>query len=103
MKAELVEGSLMKLKLGIDTGGSYTDTVLVDWDSGQVVSKAKARTTKENLTIGIEEAIDKLGIQDRDTITLVCLSTTLATNAIVEGKGATVGLITIDEPKEHSM
>lgn len=102
MKAELVKGSLMKLKLGIDTGGSYTDTVLVDWDSGQVVSKAKARTTKENLTIGIEEAIDKLGIQDRDTITLVCLSTTLATNAIVEGKGAAVGLITIDEPKEHS-
>ncbi|MCQ4637859.1 hydantoinase/oxoprolinase family protein [Anaerovorax odorimutans] len=92
----------MKLKLGIDTGGSYTDAVLVDCDTGEVVSKAKARTTKENLTIGIEEAIDKLGINNTAGIVLVCLSTTLATNAIVEGKGAKVGLITIDEPKEYN-
>lgn len=89
----------MKLKLGIDTGGSYTDAVLIDCDTGKVVSKAKARTTKENLTVGIENAIDKLGIENTRNIILVCLSTTLATNAVVEGKGAAVGLITINEPE----
>lgn len=90
----------MKLKLGIDTGGSYTDAVLVECDTGEVISKAKARTTKEDLTKGIAEAISRLGIEHTENVTLVCLSTTLATNAVVEGKGAAVGLITIDEPKE---
>ena len=81
----------MKLKLGIDTGGSYTDAVLVECDTGEVISKAKARTTKEDLTKGIAEAISRLGIEHTEHVTLVCLSTTLATNAVVEGKGAAVG------------
>ena len=89
----------MKWKLGIDTGGSYTDAVLVDCDTGEVVCKSKAATTKEDLTIGIASALDQLHISEMKNVHLVCLSTTLATNAVIEGKGAAVGLITIDEPK----
>ena len=92
----------MKWKLGIDTGGSYTDAVLVDCDTGEVIRKAKSATTKENLAVGIENALEQLDIGQIENICLVCLSTTLATNAVVEGRGAKVGLITIDEPEQRT-
>lgn len=92
----------MKWKLGIDTGGSYTDAVLVDCSTDKIISKSKAATTKENLAVGIENAIDRLHIRNmEDHICLICLSTTLATNAVIEGKGAAVGLITIDAPRRY--
>ena len=50
----------MRLGVGIDTGGTYTDVVLLDFETGQVVRKAKALTTYPNLEIGITEALDKL-------------------------------------------
>lgn len=78
----------MKWKLGIDTGGSYTDAVLVDCNTGEVIKKAKAATTKEDLNVGIESAINQLEIKQVENICLVCLSTTLATNAVIEEKGA---------------
>lgn len=92
----------MKWKLGIDTGGSYTDAVLVDCSTGEVIKKAKAATTKEDLNVGIESAISQLEIDQVKNICLVCLSTTLATNAVIEEKGAAVGLVTIDEPDHHT-
>lgn len=92
----------MKWKLGIDTGGSYTDAVLVDCNTGEVIKKAKAATTKEDLNVGIELAINQLEIDQVKNICLVCLSTTLATNAVIEEKGAAVGLITIDEPDRYA-
>ena len=92
----------MKWKLGIDTGGTYTDAVLCECETGKIVSKAKTTTTKENLIVGIESAIEQLHIEEAENVDLVCLSTTLATNAVIEGKGAMVGLITIDEPKKKT-
>jgi N-methylhydantoinase A/oxoprolinase/acetone carboxylase beta subunit len=83
----------MALALGIDTGGTYTDAVLVDYDTGRVLRGAKALTTKEELSIGIREAIDQILDGDADQICMVALSTTLATNAIVEGKGAPICLL----------
>ena len=47
----------MPVVLGIDTGGTYTDAVLVDHGSGQVVAQAKALTTRADLSIGIREAM----------------------------------------------
>ena len=82
----------MALKLGIDTGGTYTDTVLVD-DQHQVIASAKALTTQHQLSIGIGAAIDAVIAQNKERIELVSLSTTLATNALVEGEGAPVCLI----------
>lgn len=68
--------------LGIDTGGTYTDAVLLDDD--KVVSKGKALTTHYNLTVGIKESIEKLNQDILKRVSSVILSTTLATNSIVE-------------------
>ncbi|MHB1355897.1 MAG: hydantoinase/oxoprolinase family protein [Anaerolineae bacterium] len=81
---------MMAVALGIDTGGTYTDAVLMDYETNLVLAHAKALTTKYNLSIGIRQAItDVLKLVPAE-ICLVSLSTTLATNAIVEGNGAPV-------------
>ncbi|MCU1399980.1 MAG: hydantoinase [Acidimicrobiales bacterium] len=87
----------MHRSLGIDTGGTYTDAVLFDDESG-VVAKAKALTTRHALSIGIANAVGAVleqGSTDAATIGLVSLSTTLATNALVEGRGGRVALVFI--------
>jgi len=83
----------MRLALGIDTGGTYTDAVLVNYDTGEVLRGAKALTTKQDLSLGIREAMDRILGADAPNICLVALSTTLATNALVEGKGAPICLL----------
>jgi N-methylhydantoinase A/oxoprolinase/acetone carboxylase beta subunit len=93
----------MRIALGIDTGGTYTDAALVDHASGAVLAGAKALTTRHDLSIGIGEAVRAvLAAASRDgrpvsapDIGLVGLSTTLATNAIVEGQGCRVCLLLI--------
>ncbi len=84
--------------LGIDTGGTYTDAVLYDEASGSVVMKAKSPTTHHDLAIGICGAIDAVlaaASVAPERIELVSLSTTLATNALVEGKGRPVCAVII--------
>ncbi len=86
------------LLLGIDTGGTYTDAVIYDEHSSTVVVTAKAPTTHHDLSIGIRGAIDAVleaGSIDPALIELVSLSTTLATNALVEGRGRPVGAVVI--------
>ncbi len=78
--------------LGIDAGGTYTDVVVFDFRNQHVLTKAKALTTKWNYTIGIKQALDKIDIEYLRDIELVSVSTTLATNAIVEHHGRKVGL-----------
>lgn len=83
--------------LGIDTGGTYTDAALFHETRG-VVAKAKALTTRHDLAVGIAGAVDavieKAGVPVA-AISLVSLSTTLATNALVEGQGGRAGLVMI--------
>lgn len=79
--------------LGIDTGGTYTDSVIADTHSKEIVSKAKALTTKENIILGIKESVNQLDPGFLEDVISVTLSTTLATNAVVENRGAPVGLI----------
>ncbi len=83
----------IKIGLGIDAGGTYTDAVVYDLEKNITLSKAKALTTKWDFTIGIKKALEKLDQNFLDKIELVSLSTTLATNAIVENEGQKVGLI----------
>lgn len=85
----------MSLVMGIDTGGTYTDGVILDLDSCQIVAKAKVLTTHDNLTEGISNCIKGLKCDDFEAVRVVALSTTLATNAIVEGRGGEVGLLLI--------
>ncbi len=95
---------MANLALGIDTGGTFTDGVIFDLDKKTVEAKSKVETTRHNLTLAINSCLDNLvealkeknGKQvDIGQVKMVSLSTTLATNAIVEGQGAEVGLIQI--------
>jgi len=81
--------------VGIDTGGTYTDGVLLDDRSREVIVSSKTLTTREDLTRGIMAALDGLAIDDATRVKLVCISSTLATNSIAEGKGRRVGLLLI--------
>ena len=87
------DAAYLKIGLGIDAGGTYTDTVLYDFEQGQTICKSKALTTKWDFTIGIHQALTGLDLQKLKLVEMVSLSTTLATNAIVEGEGQKVGLI----------
>lgn len=90
-------GAAGVLGLGVDAGGTYTDCVLYDMGRGRVLAKAKAITTHHNLMIGIDEGLGRLaqaaGGADLKSVRVVALSTTLATNSIVEGKGGRPGAI----------
>lgn len=86
--------------LGIDTGGTTTDAVLYDPETAAVVAKGMAPTTRQDLKNGIHQSMDGLRPVDGADlhaveIDKVVLSTTLATNAIVEGQGRPTGLILI--------
>jgi len=87
------ETAYLKIGLGIDAGGTYTDTVIYDFDHERTISKAKALTTKWDFTVGINNALDKLDQEKLREVEMVSLSTTLATNAIVEGEGQKVGMM----------
>ncbi|MGE3874636.1 MAG: hydantoinase/oxoprolinase family protein [Parvibaculaceae bacterium] len=84
--------------IGVDTGGTYTDAAVIAADTHKVIASAKAITTKGDLAIGVTEAISQAvaslpkGLKPED-ISLVSVSTTLATNAVVEGHGSSVGVI----------
>lgn len=79
----------MAIALGIDTGGTYTDAVLLV-DNKTVLASAKALTTRHDLSEGIAKAIAQLPAAYLPQLTLVSLSTTLATNAVVEAQGTAV-------------
>lgn len=85
----------LRVGLGIDTGGTYTDAVIYDFEAGRVVGSSKTLTTKEDLSIGIGEAIDRLPAGPLSQVELVSLSTTLATNACVEDRGGRAKLVFI--------
>ncbi len=84
----------MAYQLGLDTGGTYTDAVVID-DKQNVVASAKSLTTHTNLIDGLRSATQLVYDPQYQPITLVSLSTTLATNALVEGRGRPVCLVLI--------
>ena len=95
----------MTVVLGIDTGGTYTDAVLVNYENGKILSSAKSLTTHQDLSIGIHAAVSSVLTIKRKTIapqkiSLVGLSTTLATNAVAEGHGVPVCLLLIGYDRE---
>ena len=61
----------MAYVLGIDTGGTYTDAVIIENTTKKIISKAKVLTTKNNLKTGIEKVIDKLNIAGRQCMFLL--------------------------------
>lgn len=86
----------MTYRLGVDVGGTFTDVLLIDERSGGTY-RAKTASTPDDQSVGVLRGIEKVcgsaGITLAD-ITQVLHGTTVATNAILEGKGARVGLVT---------
>ncbi|BDV01537.1 hydantoinase [Thermodesulfomicrobium sp. WS] len=86
--------------IGIDTGGTSTDAALVD-ANGRVCATAKVPTRRAAVETSILAALEtvRAALPDPQAELTIALSTTLATNALVEGRGAEVGLIVIGAPK----
>lgn len=91
---------MSKIVLGIDTGGTYTDGVLLDQSSDKILTTTKTLTTKKDLKIGILNALDDLVTGKEEKVDLVVISTTLATNAIAEKKGRPAALFLIGYDQE---
>jgi N-methylhydantoinase A/oxoprolinase/acetone carboxylase beta subunit len=83
--------------LGIDVGGTHTDAVLID--GGTVVKKAKVITNQADLIASLLEATNEI-VDDTiiSQLERVVLSTTISTNAIVQGKIDRVGLLLVSGP-----
>ena len=84
----------MALRIGVDIGGTFTDLVALDEDSGAVVT-TKALSTPRELLAGVLRCVDQTGVQLADCRLLIH-GTTIAINALLEGKGARTGLITTE-------
>ena len=86
----------MSYRLGVDVGGTFTDFLLLNEDTGETKT-AKVPSTPEDSSIGVLNGVAKIcdssGIDPSD-IKLVMHGTTVATNAVLTGRGAKVGLIT---------
>src|SRR3954451_22493733 len=88
----------MAYRLGVDVGGTFTDILLIDEESGATY-RAKTSSTPEDQSIGVLRGIERactaasITLADIDE---VFHGTTVATNAILEGKGARVGLVTTE-------
>jgi N-methylhydantoinase A/oxoprolinase/acetone carboxylase beta subunit len=88
----------MSYGIGIDTGGTFTDAVLVNLETNKVEAFAKVPTTHYDLKEGIEKSLEKLFSEtdvSKSDISKVGVSSTLATNAVVENKGGDVALFII--------
>ncbi len=96
----------MKYGIGIDTGGTFTDSVLVDIETGIIKAFAKALTTHHDLKEGIENCLAALQRKvnfSREEVAFTGVSSTLATNAVVENKGGDVALFLIGLEKHMDL
>ena len=92
----------MEYRLGVDVGGTFTDLLLVNEATGDTFT-AKVPSTPADSSIGVLNGIERVcsnaGI-DPELITHVMHGTTVATNTILEGNGAKVGLVTTQGYKQ---
>lgn len=93
----------MKVRIGIDVGGTFTDAVAINNETYELIGSVKAPTThtaKEGVAAGIVEVLHKVmeqySIKPED-VTFIAHGTTQATNALLEGDVARVGVVTLGQ------
>jgi N-methylhydantoinase A len=88
----------MGYRLGVDVGGTFTDLLLIDESTGETF-RAKVPSTPSDQSVGVLAGIEKICALANiapSQISELMHGTTVATNAVLEGKGARVGLITTE-------
>ena len=93
----------MKVRIGIDVGGTFTDAVAINNETYELIGSVKAPTThtaKEGVAAGIVEVLHKVmeqyNIKPED-VTFIAHGTTQATNALLEGDVARVGVVALGQ------
>jgi N-methylhydantoinase A/oxoprolinase/acetone carboxylase beta subunit len=96
----------MKVRIGIDVGGTFTDAALIDNETYELISSVKVPTThtaKEGVAAGIVQVLQKImednHVQPEDVV-FISHGTTQATNALLEGDVVKVGIVTIGKGLE---
>lgn len=84
----------MSLRIGVDTGGTFTDLVVADGETAVIAEKSL--TTHDQLADGLLKALGKAELDDDTAIDGIVHGTTVALNAILTRRGAPTGLITTD-------
>ncbi len=82
----------MSVRVGVDTGGTFTD--LVTTDSSATFQVSKTLSTPAQPARATAEALDRVGLDGFGAVEILVHGTTIATNALLERSGARVGLIT---------
>jgi N-methylhydantoinase A len=90
---------MSRLRIGVDVGGTFTDVVAIDAVNGTLVARVKLPTTHDapegvaaGIIAGIEQILVRSGIRAAD-VAFIAHSTTQATNALLEGDVAQVGIV----------
>ncbi|MDP9106145.1 MAG: hydantoinase/oxoprolinase family protein, partial [Candidatus Eremiobacteraeota bacterium] len=93
-----------RLRIGIDVGGTFTDVVAVDAETRAMVASVKVPTTHGHpdgvaagIVAGLERLLGEHAI-DPASIAFIAHSTTQATNALLEGDVAKVGVVSLGGP-----
>ena len=90
--------SRRRIRIGIDTGGTFTDVVAVDEETGQVATTKTPSTPADpsiGFMTGIDKVLDRLALQG-EVVTAVIHGTTVATNALLEGRVGDLGFVTTE-------
>jgi N-methylhydantoinase A len=90
--------SRRRIRVGVDTGGTFTDVVAFDEDSGELVATKTPSTPAdpaEGFMDGIAKVLATLGVGP-EAVTAVCHGTTVATNQLLEGKVGRLGFVTTE-------
>ncbi len=97
-QTEHSEQAQRRIRIGIDTGGTFTDVVALDEDSGELVTTKTPSTPgnpADGFINGVAKVLDLMGATG-DDITAVSHGTTVATNKLLEGKVEALGFITTE-------
>ena len=87
-----------RIRVGVDTGGTFTDVVAFDEDTGELVATKTPSTPADpadGFMHGVAKVLAELGVGP-EALTAICHGTTVATNLLLEGRVGRLGFITTD-------